>query len=80
MVEHEGRVLSEPCGEDDDLEGLGGLFEQLVDPRALQNVEGEDLAIDYGVDGEVVPLGWGVGLGMDQGLVEVQNDGLSSRA
>lgn len=28
----------------------------------------------YGVDDEVVPLGKGVGLGTDKGLVEVQSD------
>lgn len=78
-VEHERGVLPQPRGEHDHLEGFGCRPEQLVGARPLEDVEGDDAAVDGGVDREVVALGWGVSAGVDQGLVEVQKDGLFLR-
>jgi hypothetical protein len=67
-VEHEGGVLLEPRGEDDDLEAAGRGAEEGLDARALGDVEGDGLAADDGAHGEVEPRGR-VRLGVDERLV-----------
>jgi hypothetical protein len=70
-VEHEGRVLLKPRGEDDDLEAAGRGAEEGLEAGALGDVEGDGLAADDGAHGEVEPRGR-VRLGVDERLVEVE--------